>query len=238
MDRPAPVSATKCAAPENQRAGIACFGRISVMKLHSFEMGYSVKSLVRDCELATRGWDWSKGAYGHALSLTSREDLHPVGRNNKNNIPFTGALKRCDYFNEIFRSLECDKASFRLLRRSTDTSYGWHNDLDKGRNVVRFQIPIIADDAAELVITDYETFDELKGGKKRIQDTGYYERFKELNRGHYRAYRLRPGILYYFNTNKLHDLLNRGAERITLSFDLLVNDWLRHNFPETEEEMR
>ncbi len=45
-------------------------------------------------------------------------------------------------------------------------------------------------------------------------------------------------MLYYFDTTRVHTLVNPGpGERITLSFDLIANDWLRARFPDIREEI-
>ena len=208
------------------------------MKLHCQDMGYSVAELSRDAETASQGWDWAQGAYGHTLSLPSSQDLDPRGRNNSSNLPFSGALGRCPAFRAVLDGFECAKSSFRLLRRRGRTSYGWHHDRDKGPGVVRMQIPIVDEQGSELVVTDYDSFEQIRGGKRRIQDLDYFESFQRKNAGHFRIFRLQTGLLYYFNTNKLHDLLNRGTgDRLTLSIDLVVNDWVLDRFPATREEL-
>lgn len=208
------------------------------MQLHAYDMGFSLEGLRHDCDVATRDWDWSQGAYGHTLSLPSRDELHPIGRDNPNNLPYSGMLDRCPTFREIFDRFECDKASFRLLRRTGGTSYGWHTDRDKGPSVVRLQVPIVTNEGSVLVVTDYDSMDEIVGGKKRIHDEEYFNNFKTLNQGRYAQFQFEPGTLYYFNTNKVHDLLNKGgSERTTLSIDLVVNDWVRKQFPAVADEL-
>ena len=65
-----------------------------------------------------------------------------------------------------------------------------------------------------------------------------FELFKESNKGFYKEYILQPGVLYYFNTNKFHTLVNRGnSERITLLMDFLTNDWLQDQYPEIKDEI-
>jgi hypothetical protein len=45
--------------------------------------------------------------------------------------------------------------------------------------------------------------------------------------GRYELFSLQPGSLYYFDTDKIHTLINAGnTERIVLSIDLVINDWL------------
>jgi hypothetical protein len=62
--------------------------------------------------------------------------------------------------------------------------------------------------------------------------------FKRSNPGRFREHVLRAGVLYYFNTNKFHNLVNLSSEeRITLVMDCLTNDWLKARFPATIEEL-
>jgi hypothetical protein len=52
------------------------------------------------------------------------------------------------------------------------------------------------------------------------------------------VHRLEPGRLYYFDTTRVHTLVNPGpGERITLSFDLVANQWLLGRFPEVRAEI-
>jgi hypothetical protein len=49
---------------------------------------------------------------------------------------------------------------------------------------------------------------------------------------------LEPGRLHYFDTSRVHTLVNAGSgERLTLSFDLFANDWVRERFPAVREEV-
>ncbi len=53
-----------------------------------------------------------------------------------------------------------------------------------------------------------------------------------------RSYHLETGALYYFDTTRVHSLVNSGAgERITLSFDLVANAWLVERFPAIRAEI-
>jgi hypothetical protein len=150
-------------------------------------------------------------------------------------------LERCPYFRRIFDGLECDKVSFRLLRRTAGSSYAWHTDKDKGPSVVRFQIPIVTNAESVLVVTDYDEFTEIQGMERRLSEAEAfddYAMFKRFNQGRFREYVLEPGVLYYFDTNRFHNLLNRAsAERVTLLVDCLDNDWLRRRYPEAVEEL-
>ena len=209
------------------------------MHLYSYDH-FSVDRLIADLAVAREGWDWSKGAYGHALSLPSRLDLHPEGQDHFNNLPYANVLKKCPYFQEIFDSFECEKVSFRLLRRPPASSYAWHTDKDKGPSVVRLQVPIITNEQSSLVITDYQQYDEFKSMKERLSECEAFEQyamFKEANQGCFEEHVLQPGVLYYFDTKRFHNLFNLAStERITLVMDFFVNDWLRQRYPAIEEE--
>src|SRR6185436_20015242 len=141
--------------------------------------GIALDDLVRDTRLAVAGWDWSRGAYGHALSLPAYHELHPYGRYTYQNFPCTGLLARCPALRALFESLRCDKVSFRLLRRQPASAYAWHTDQWKGPGVVRFQIPILADATAFLVTTDYAHEREVVGPRTLTADG--FAAFAEAN---------------------------------------------------------
>jgi hypothetical protein len=233
------------------------------MELHAYDH-FALDRLIQDMNVASEGWDWSLGAHGHSLSLPAREDLHPVGQDLYNNVPFANCLGRCPYFQHIFNSFECDKISFRLLRRPAGTSYTWHSDKDLGSSVVRFQIPIVTHPKSVLVVTDFDEVAEIAPRKQRLfrrlrrrfyrafSDTASgekaqrheaeafadYTRFKHFNRGRFREYVLDAGVLYYFNTHKIHNLINDASEqRITLVMDCFENDWLRARYPAIVERL-
>lgn len=208
------------------------------MKLTTFSNTYSLDRLKRDMNTAIRDWDWSRGVYGHALSLPTKKDLHPSGQNHKNNLPYANVLKKCPYFREIFYSFKCGKSSFRLLRRGPQSSYGWHTDEDKGERIIRMQIPIITNNQSYLIVTDYNKHREIKGPYKEFIDKKNLKEFKKYNKGHYKSYRLKPGTLNFFNTNKLHTLINSGeTQRITLLMDFVANDWFLNKYPQVKKEL-
>jgi hypothetical protein len=209
-----------------------------LMELHRYELDVSLEELVRDARRAAESWDWSRGAFGHALSLPAYRQLHPYSRYDYGNYPCAALLDDCPAFRQLFESLACEKVSFRLLRRGPSSSYGWHTDAWKGPGVARFQIPIVSDDSAFLVTTDYERVDQLQRPAPGRLNERSFDDFAGANAGHFRKHHLEPGCLYYFSTNRVHTLVNPGpGERITLSFDLLANDWLLARFPEVRGEI-
>jgi hypothetical protein len=208
------------------------------MNIHRYELNVPLDSLVEDMRRATEGWDWSRGAYGHALSLPAYGQLHPYGRYSYENFPCAGLLGRCQAFRRVFEDFECEKVSFRLLRRGPSSSYSLHTDRRKGPGVVRFQIPIISNDAAFLVTTDYESADQARGARSGYLSEESFEAFARANAGHFRKHHLEPGRLYHFDTTRVHTLVNPGpGERITLVFDVVANDWLLARFPEVRAEI-
>lgn len=208
------------------------------MNLHRYDLDVPIDGLVRETRRATAGWDWSRGAYGHGLSLPAYRELHPYARYAYSNFPCAALLGQCPLFRQIFEELECETVSFRLLRRGPSSSYAWHTDRWKGPGVVRFQIPILSDDTAFLVTTDYENEDQVRGPRSGHLSEESFERFARANAGHFRKHHFGRGRLYYFDTTRVHTLVNPGpGERVTLSFDLVANDWLLARFPEIRAEI-
>lgn len=206
------------------------------MILHRYDLATSLDALVRETQAVVADWDWKRGAFGHALSLPAYRELHPYSRYSYQNFPCTGLLARCPAFRGIFAGLRCEKISFRLLRRGPASSYAWHNDQWKGPGVVRFQIPILSDAAAFLVTTDYTSAEQVVGPRSLTADA--LDDFARANAGHFLTHHLEPGRLHYFDTTRVHTLVNPGpGERITLSFDLVANAWVRERFPEIRAEI-
>ena len=208
------------------------------MQVYRYDLDVDLDALVRDARRAVDGWDWGRGAYGHALSLPASRQLHPCGRYSYENYPCLGILEQHPAFNEVFEALECEKSSFRLLRRAPGSAYTWHTDSHKGQGIVRFQIPLLTDGSDFLLTTDYHEVDEVQGAPIVPIDEESFERFSHANAGHFARHQLEAGRLHYFNTSRVHTLVNPGpSERITLSFDLAVNDWLLARFPEIRTEV-
>lgn len=208
------------------------------MNLHRYDLDVRLEALVADTRHAVERWDWSRGAYGHALSLPSYRQLHPYARYGYENFPCAGLLDECPVLRAIFDGLRCEKVSFRLLRREPGSAYGWHTDRWKGDGVVRFQIPVVSDQRAFLVTTDYDSVDQLGDESSQRLSEGSFPAFADAHAGHVRKHHLETGRLHYFDTSRVHTLVNPGpGERITLSFDLVANDWLLARFPEVRDEI-
>jgi hypothetical protein len=210
-------------------------------------VAYDVDALRRDVASAIEGWDWSDGRYGHSLPLTTRR-LTPFGRAHANNARFSdgevvGAsderLDRCQYLSALFESLPSAKSSFRILRRPPFTSYTLHADVDVGVNTFRFQVPIVSDPLARVVVTDTPTLDALAIARSPhvlTKDWGagalgamaaYYDDLVTGDADHLCAYQLEPGYLYWFDTRCCHNVFNFGAsDRLALVIDLVGDEWL------------
>jgi hypothetical protein len=195
---------------------------------------YDVALLSREIEIARNILEFDQGPYGNAISLPSADQLHESYRTHHNNLPFSGALAACPYFKSIFDSLQTEKAAFRLLRRVPHSAYAFHDDKDRGRDVVRFQIPINTSNDAFLLLArnglDLARFDIDSSGFEGDQNGDVWFNMEQL----YKAcsdvvdlFYLEAGCVNYFDTDQVHTLIN-GAndERVTLSFDLVMNEWL------------
>ena len=208
------------------------------MDLHCYDLDVPLDGLASEARRAVAGWDWSRGAFGHALSLPDYRQLHPSRRYQYENFPCAGLLGACPLFDRIFQGFECEKVSFRLLRRGPRSSYTWHTDSWRGPGVVRFQVPIVSDDAAFLVTTDYESVDQVQGAGSDRLSADSFDDFARTNAGHFRKHHLEPGRLHYFDTTHVHTLVNPGpGERLTLTIDLVVNDWVLARFPDVRAEI-
>lgn len=88
------------------------------------------------------------------------------------------------------------------------------------------------------MITDYESTEQVRGPRCGCLSEESFHRFARANAGHFRKQHFELGRLHYFDTTRVHTLVNPGPdERITLAFDLVVNDWLLARFPEIRAEI-
>lgn len=203
------------------------------MDLYGYDLGYSLDRLESDARRATTDWDWSRSAHGHVLSIPCARDIHPLGRYRYPNFPYADRLGACPYFRSIFESFQSPKVSFRLLRRGPGSSYALHHDRWTGPHTARFQIPIFTTSESRLVLTDFESVDQAPPALRERLERGDVDGAVRCAPGAVRIHRLEPGILYHFDTRRVHTLVNPGAaERLVLSFDLVIDGWLRARFPE------
>jgi len=198
---------------------------------------YDLDALREEVARARARQDFSEGLYGHCISLPAAGDLAVEYRTHHNNVPFSGALAQCQTMRGIFDSLKTEKASFRLLRRAPHTAYGIHDDVDKGVDILRFQIPIITNPDAFIVAQkDGVSLDGLAERVNEIRESGDlrfdFARFTLAFGQWFDLFSLAPGSMYRFDTNQLHTAINAGNhERIVLGIDILANDWVKDWIP-------
>ncbi|MCA9136632.1 MAG: hypothetical protein KDB00_07730 [Planctomycetales bacterium] len=218
---------------------------------------FDIEKLRRDLTIATNGWDWDRGCFGHSLPLTSSR-LTEFGAAHYNNLVHSAdgeqkvmapdKLDECEYFREIFDSFQCEKSSYRILRRPAHTSYSLHRDIDLGENTFRVQIPIESNADVRLLVSttnNREDFALPSDDYRKVEDWdaegisvdkmhSWFEEFVRLNQERVRVYATPPGKLYNFCTPaNYHNLMNFGDEdRYTLAVDLVANDWFYQRYPE------
>lgn len=218
---------------------------------------YDLNKLRQDLATATKGWDWKRGCFGHCLPLTTHR-LSEFGVKHYNNLvdsvdenqkqQASDMLDECPYFHEIFNSFQCEKSSFRILRRPAHSSYTLHKDTDIGDETYRLQIPIESNPDVRLLVSTANISEDFilpRADYRKIEywDTdgigcdavkAWFEEFVQLNDDKVRIYQTPPGKLYYFSTPRnYHNLMNFGKkDRFTLAIDLVANKWLYENYPE------
>ena len=222
------------AAPAADVAGRAQVrGSADGMNLHRYDLEVPLDGLVDDTRRAVEGWDWSRGAYGHALSLPAYRQLHPYARYGYENYPCAGLLE------------ELPRAASDLRRPGVREGL----------------LPAAAPRARLRVRLAHRPLEGRGSGSlpdpDRVRPAGVPGHHRLRERGSARGpvvaaaerrspsqpsrtptpvtsagTRLEPGRLHYFDTTRVHTLVNPGpSERITLSFDLVANDWLLARFP-------
>jgi hypothetical protein len=199
------------------------------------DLVYDLRKMAEEAAIARSVLDFDKGPYGNCISLPRADQVRAASRGHINNNPFSGALDRCPYFQSIFDSFQAQKTSFRLLRRAAHAAYSFHDDVDKGPQVIRFQIPFVTSTQAFLLIAndslDISRFDTDSSGFAGDSKGDVWFDMPSLQRaaaGALELFYLDAGHLHFFETNQVHTLINAATEeRITLSIDLILNDWLR-----------
>ena len=205
------------------------------------EMRYDLSLMQAEAEIAREISSFETGPYKNAISLPSADQVYEPYRAHHNNLPFSGALDHCPYLKSIFDSFRTEKAAFRLLRRIAGSAYAFHDDRDRGRNIARFQIPINTSECAFLLIAadglDLRRCDIDSSGFQGDQNRDIWFSMKKLRDACgdvVELFYLEGGCVNYFDTDQVHTLINAGKEeRITLSFDLVMNDWLANWMQET-----
>jgi len=195
---------------------------------------YDLALMQAEIEIAREICPFEKGPYKNAISLPCAQQVYEPYRAHHNNVPFSGALDRCPYLKSVFDSFQTEKAAFRLLRRVAGSAYSFHDDKDRGRNIARFQIPINTSENAFLLIArdglDLKRFDLDSSGFEGDQNHDLWFNMKQLHDACGNAvelFYLEPGCMNFFDTNQVHTLINAAKEeRVTLSLDMVMNDWL------------
>ncbi len=113
----------------------------------------------------------------------------------------TQILTACPYIQEILNSLACRKTNVRLLRLEPGGELKEHTDPQLNlqfRNKVRLHVPIFTSDLVAFILNGT-------------------------------AVPLHPGELWYMRLSDPHSVHNRGqTERIQLSVDVVVNEWIEN----------
>ncbi len=111
----------------------------------------------------------------------------------------TPLLKQCPGINDVLSSLECRKTSVRLLRLEPGGELKEHTDPQLNlefKNQVRLHVPIFTNEGVEFLLNG-------------------------------EAVPLLPGELWYLRLSDPHAVRNNGqTERIQLSIDVVVNEWI------------
>jgi hypothetical protein len=116
----------------------------------------------------------------------------------------TEVVAHCPYFEEIIDSFKCSKQRVRLLRLESGAKIHKHRDPRQtwAMGVARLHIPIV---------THSEIYFFVDGQRVVMQ----------------------PGEVWYCDFSRFHWLENRGPiARVHLVLDLVINDWLRRQFPQ------
>lgn len=111
----------------------------------------------------------------------------------------TSALKDCQVYQEILDSLDCRKTNVRLLRLEPQGEVQEHTDPQLNldfRNQVRLHVPVFTSESVEFMLNGTPV-------------------------------PLMPGELWYMRLSDPHRVRNHGdTERVQLSVDVVVNDWV------------
>ena len=113
----------------------------------------------------------------------------------------TPLLTNCPYIQEVLSSLECRKTNVRLLRLEPGGELKEHTDPQLNlefRNQIRLHVPVFTSELVEFMLNGT-------------------------------AVPLLPGELWYMRLSDPHSVRNHGpTERIQLSIDVVVNEWIEN----------
>lgn len=123
---------------------------------------------------------------------------------------YTSHLEKMPYTQKIIDGFKCDKTSIRFMKLGVESSIHEHKDYGLSLEEdedIRIHIPVITHNAAELW---------LDGDRVHLEE----------------------GECWYLNFNLMHKLYNPGPElRIHLVMDLVINDWVRSQFPNSDQTL-
>jgi mannose-6-phosphate isomerase-like protein (cupin superfamily) len=164
-------------------------------------MNFDVETLQRETrELVGR---WPPYVYYSVIPLTMpgepKPDVTDFSDPDWTTWIDTPALRSCPSYQAVLDSLRCRKTNVRMMRLEPQGRVDVHTDPQLNldfRNQVRLHVPIFVTDDVEFVLND-------------------------------RPVPLKPGELWYMRLSDPHRVHNRGqAERIQLSIDVVVNEWV------------
>ena len=186
---------------------------------HSFDIQKLNDDLNKVLELCI----FENSSYGHSVPVMTETMCPNSHKGFHNNWPFYKYdMNTIPYFYSIWKMFNeiTNVTGFRIMRKLPHTAYGIHNDTDAG-DIIRMQIPIQTNDNCWLAYTELKEIEE--GWTK---DNTYFKSDLEKRFGKdVTFYQLKPGHLYYFDTNNIHTLTNEGeSTRYTLLIDLLKTD--------------
>ena len=164
-------------------------------------LNYDVERLQRETQALVEGFP----PYLHysVIPLTTPGEINPEITDFSNpdwtTWVETSALKDCQVYQEILDSLDCRKTNVRLLRLEPHGEVQEHTDPQLNldfRNQVRLHVPVFTSESVEFMLNSTPV-------------------------------PLMPGELWYLRLSDPHHVRNEGdAERVQLSIDVVVNDWV------------
>ena len=170
--------------PGRRRTDEYRYGR-EPMEVYRYDLDVDLDALVRDARRAVDGWDWGRGAYGHALSLPASPPASSLRALPLRELSLPRDPRAAPRFQRGLRSSRVREVLLRLLRRGPGSAYTWHTDSHKGQGIVRFQIPLLTDGS------DLPVDHRLPGGGRGSEapvvpvDDESFERFSHANSGHF-----------------------------------------------------
>ena len=182
------------------------------------EKQYDVTKLIRDMNRVFKNTHWkNKESDGSWKSITLKGyngntqdwlENTELGTNENNKYKYTQAVVGCNYFKDIFDSLNTEIYLVRLLKLRKHSKIKYHTDevVFKNKwNIIRCHLPIVTDNK-----------NIMKLGMPLQAPKYHIWRAEDLYSKHMSA-----GNLWYTNVNMLHSVENNSdIDRIHLVIDL------------------